>query len=112
MLFTNPDIQNVFPKFTFKAFGGSFSAPETMGDELKGMFTLIDPFKIFPMNNYYFTGSVTCEPTKILYQTQTYYDCNTGDQGQPINTYAIIKWPLVDPNYGNIGSTCMTPLQA
>lgn len=32
MLFTNPDIQNVFPKFTFKAFGGSFSAPATMGD--------------------------------------------------------------------------------
>lgn len=103
MLFTNPDIQNVFPKFTFKAFGGSFSAPETMGDELRGMFTMVDPFKVFPQNGYYSTGSVICNPTKLIYQTQTYYDCNTGNQGQPANTYAILKWPLVDPTYGNIG---------
>jgi hypothetical protein len=32
MLFTNPDIQDVFPKFTFKAFGGTYSAPNMMGD--------------------------------------------------------------------------------
>lgn len=103
MLFTNPDIQNVFPKFTFKAFGGSFSAPATMGDNLMGMFTLVDPFKIFPRNGYYSIGTVICNPNKIIYQTQTSYNCDTGNQNQPIDTYAILKWPLVDPTYGNIG---------
>ena len=27
MLFTNPDIVGIFPSFTFKAYGGSYSAP-------------------------------------------------------------------------------------
>lgn len=27
MLFTNPDVVGVFPSFTFKAFGGSYSPP-------------------------------------------------------------------------------------
>jgi len=31
MLFTNPDIVDVFPSFNFKAFGGSYSAPDLMG---------------------------------------------------------------------------------
>lgn len=31
MLFTNPDVVGVFPKFIFKAFGGSYSAPNLMG---------------------------------------------------------------------------------
>ena len=36
MLFTNPDISDVFPSFTFKAFGGSFSTPDLMGKKLMG----------------------------------------------------------------------------
>ena len=32
MLFTNPDILGVYPSFIFKAFGGSYSAPQLMGD--------------------------------------------------------------------------------
>ena len=46
---------------------------------------------------------MTCYPSKILWQTQTWYDCKTRDQSQPINTYAILQWPLVDPTYGTIG---------
>jgi hypothetical protein len=103
MLFTNPDNYNVFPKFTFKAFGGSFSAPNTMGAELKGMFTLVDPFMIYNRNSYYSTGSMTCYPNKALWQTETNYDCKTADQSQPAYTYAILQWPLVDPTYGTIG---------
>lgn len=47
MLFTNPDIQDVFPRFTFKAFGGSFSSPKMMGSELKGIFSIVDPYEIY-----------------------------------------------------------------
>ena len=32
MLFQNPDIVGIFPSFTFKAYGGSYSAPQLMGD--------------------------------------------------------------------------------
>jgi hypothetical protein len=32
LLFTNPDIVEIFPSFIFKAFGGSYSSPELMGD--------------------------------------------------------------------------------
>ena len=32
MLFTNPDNIGVFPTFIFKAYGGSFSPPELMGN--------------------------------------------------------------------------------
>ena len=31
MLFTNPDISDVYPSFIFKAFGGSFATPKLMG---------------------------------------------------------------------------------
>lgn len=103
MLFTNPDIYDVFPRFTFKAFGGSINAPAIMGNELRGRYTLVDPFKIYNLNSYYSTGSMTCYPTKALWQIQTYYDCYTADQSQPSNTYAILQWPLVDPTYGTIG---------
>lgn len=103
MLFTNPDNFNVFPQFTFKAFGGSFSPPNTMGSELKGIYTLVDPFMIYDKNSYYSTGTMTCYPNKNLWQLQTEYNCYTADQNQPINTYVILVWPLVDPTYGTIG---------
>jgi hypothetical protein len=75
-----------------------------MGAEFKGMFTLVDPFKIYDKNTYlYSNGTMSCQPSKSLWQTSTYYDCFTGDQSQPANTYAILKWPLVDPTYGTIG---------
>ena len=48
IMFTNPDNIGVFPSFTFKAFGGSFSPPHLMGDELMGRYTIIDPFKTYP----------------------------------------------------------------
>ena len=38
ILLTNSDISDVFPRFIFKAFGGSYSAPELMGDEFMGIF--------------------------------------------------------------------------
>lgn len=103
MLFTNPDIYDVFPRFTFKAFGGSITAPAIMGNELKGRYTMVDPFKIYNQNSFYSTGSMTCYPSKTMWQIQTYYDCYTADQQQLTNTYAILKWPLVDPTYGTIG---------
>lgn len=31
ILFTNPDVVGVFPKFIFKAFGGTITAPNLMG---------------------------------------------------------------------------------
>lgn len=103
MLFTNPDNPDVFPSFAWKAFGGSFSPPDLMGKELKGIHTLIDPFKVYPTTNYYSTGSLNCYPTKTLYQKGTYYDCYTASENMGTNTYAIMKWPLVDPTYGTIG---------
>jgi hypothetical protein len=103
MLFTNPDIVEVFPKFTFKAFGGNFSAPNTMGIDLKGLFTIVDPYKIYPKYSNYSTGTMSCRPTKSLWQTQTNYRCFTSDQSQPANTYAILQWPLVDSTQGTIG---------
>lgn len=103
MLFTNPDIIEVFPKFTFKAFGGSFSLPNTMGEELRGFYTLVDPFKTYSSATYYSTGTATCQPNKGLWQTQTVYDCYIPDQNQNSNTYAVLRWPLVDSTYGTIG---------
>jgi hypothetical protein len=103
MLFTNPDNPDVFPSFTWKAFGGSFSPPDLMGKELKGIHTLIDPFKVYPTTNYYSTGTLNCYPTKALYQKGTNYDCYTASENMGTNTYAIMKWPLVDPTYGTIG---------
>jgi hypothetical protein len=58
---------------------------------------------IYSSNNYYSTATMPCYPTKILWQTQGYYECYTDDQVQPVNTYAILRWPLVDAVYGNIG---------
>jgi hypothetical protein len=69
MLFTNPDVVDSFPKFTFKAFGGSFSAPNTMGDELKGFYTIVDPYNVYSSANYYSTGTTTCYPNRALWQT-------------------------------------------
>ena len=32
MMFTNPDVINVFPTFTFKAFGGTIDNAKFMGE--------------------------------------------------------------------------------
>lgn len=67
------------------------------------MHTLIDPFKVYTTTSYLTTGSLKCYPTTYLYQTNTYYDCYTSQENMDANTYAILKWPLVDPTYGSIG---------
>lgn len=103
MLFTNPDIVDVFPSFTFKAFGGSFSAPDLMGSEFMGMFKKIDPFKIYTPVGYYGTGSCTCYPTTQLWKPATNYHCYINSNNQAAGSYAILQWPLVDPTYGIIG---------
>lgn len=53
MLFTNPDNPNVFPSFTWKAFGGSYSLPDLMGKQLMGVHMLRDPYMVYPTTNYY-----------------------------------------------------------
>lgn len=103
MLFTNPDIVEVFPSFTFKAFGGSFSAPNLMGSELKGMYKIVDPYKIYSTVNYYGTSSCTCYPTQPLWTPSTQYNCYVTSNGQGAGTYAVLQWPLVDATYGIIG---------
>ena len=67
MLFTNPDINNVFPSFTWKAFGGSFSTPNLMGKELKGYHEVINPYKVYTTVGYAFTGTLSCYPTLPLW---------------------------------------------
>ena len=108
MLFTNPDISDVFPSFTWKAFGGSFSTPDLMGKELRGYHELIDPFKIYTTVGYTASSSLYCYPTKSLWQTGTYYDCYTAQEHMSSNTYAIMKWKLVDSTYGTIGDYVYT----
>jgi hypothetical protein len=92
MLFTNPSTPNVFPSFIWKAFGGSFSAPSLMGSEFRGVHSLIDAFKIYTTDNYYWTGSLTCYPRQSLWTTGNYYDCYTADFNLGANTYAILMW--------------------
>lgn len=105
MLFTNPDIPEVFPKFTFRAFGGSYSPPDLMGSELRGLYELVEPFKVYSsnVNSYYRTGNLWCYPNKALWQIQTNYLCYTNQEHLTTNSYVILKWPLVDPSKGTIG---------
>jgi len=109
MLFTNPDITEVFPTFIWKAFGGSSSLPNLMGKELRGTHTIIDAFKVFPTTNYYSTGSSTCYPNQALWQKNTFYDCYHSTS-MNANTYTIMVWPLVDPAYGTIGDYTYTSI--
>ena len=102
MLFTNPDNVGVFPSFTFKAFGGSYSAPKLMGQELRGRYTIVDAFKIFPETDYYSTGSCTTYPNRGLYQKQTVYDFYI-THAQNANSYVIAEWNLNTNTYGEIG---------
>lgn len=75
MLFTNPDVVGVFPNFIFKAFGGSYSAPNFMGSELMGRYAVIDPYKTQPNVGYYTSGNTYYTyPNRNLYSQQTVYD--------------------------------------
>lgn len=74
-----------------------------MGDELRGYYSIVDPFKTYSSTNYYSTGTAECFPNKGLWRPQTFYDCYVSHQNQPANTYAILRWPLVDSTYGTIG---------
>jgi hypothetical protein len=108
MLFTNPDIPNVFPSFTWKAFGGSFSLPNLMGSELKGIHYLIDAFKIYTPTGYQTAGTMSCYPSKPLWQTSTYYNFYTSQENMAVNTYVILQWPLVDSSKGTIADYTYT----
>lgn len=76
-----------------------------MGDELRGLYELVEPFKVYSsnVNSYYRTGSLTCYPNKALWQIQSNYLCYTNQEHLTTNSYVILKWPLVDPTRGTIG---------
>jgi len=103
MLFTNPDNVDVFPSFTFKAFGGTFAAPSLMGNEFKGMYKIVDPYKIYTPVGYYGTGTCFCYPTTPLWTPTSLYNCFINSNNQQIGSYAILQWPLVDATHGIIG---------
>ena len=69
MLFTNPDNADVFPSFTWKAFGGSFSVPDLMGRQFMGVHHLIDAFKVYTTVNYDSSGSLNAYPSTMLWAT-------------------------------------------
>jgi hypothetical protein len=72
MLFTNPDVINVFPTFTFKAFGGTIDNTKFMGEEFVGEFSIQNAFKTLPATPTYFgTPSCLFYPTRRLYSTST-----------------------------------------
>ena len=99
MLFENPDIVGIFPSFTFKAYGGSYSAPNLMGDELKGRYKIIDPFKTYPETGYTSSGSCTAYPNRGLWQRDTVYDFYIST-AQNSGTYVILEWRLHHSSYG------------
>ena len=69
-----------------------------MGSELRGLYELVEPFKVYSsnVNSYYRTGTLTCQPNKALWQIQTTYACYTNQENLASNSYVILKWPLVD----------------
>jgi len=101
LLFSNPDKADVFPTFVFKAYGGG-SAGDRMGKELRGIFTLVDSFKVYASNLYHSTNTCTCYPTRPLWHTSTNYHCYIPHQNQDSGGYAILRIPLVHPTYGII----------
>lgn len=101
MLFENPDIVGIFPTFIFKAYGGSYSAPMLMGDELMGRYKILDPFKVIPELNHISTGNCQADPTRGLWQRQTYYYFYI-DQAQNANSYVILEWNLHTSTYGEL----------
>jgi len=94
ILFTNPDIADVFPSFVFRAVGGPGST-DNIGTELRGLYTLVDAFKVYASNLYHATGNINCYPTKPLWHTQTNYHCYVSQQSQSSGGYYILKVPLV-----------------
>lgn len=101
MLFTNPDIVGVFPKFQFKAFGGSITAPNLMGSELMGRYLIIDPYKTYPETGYYSTGSYYTYPNRNLYSASTVYDFYI-QHAQNANSYVVVEWILTHATYGDL----------
>ena len=64
---------------------------------------MIDAFKIYTTVNYYSTGTLKAYPSKNLWETGGYYYFYTAQENMTANTYAVLKWPLVDPTYGTVG---------
>lgn len=100
MLFTNPDIINVFPSFIFKAYGGTIDNSKVMGDQYMGEYRISNAFKTLPATPTYF-GAPTCAfyPTRRMYSIGTnvefYINNNIGAGG-----YVMLEWPLHDSTYG------------
>ena len=99
MMFTNPDKIGVFPSFIFKAYGGSTSGAQIMGDELMGRYKIIDPFKTYPETGYTSTDTCVAYPNRGLWNRQTVYDFYV-DHGQSISSYVIAEWRLHHDTYG------------
>ena len=89
MLFTNPDVIGAFPSFTFKAYGGSYAAPQLMGDEFMGHYKIIDPFKTYPDVDRYSTGSCVSYPNRGLWNRQTVYSFYV-NHAQNTGTYVVL----------------------
>ena len=101
ILFTNPDIVEIFPSFTFKAFGGSYSPPQLMGDELMGRYTIIDAFKTYPDTGYTSTGSCQVNPDRGLWNRETYMYFYI-NHAQNANSYVVLEWVLNHNTYGEL----------
>lgn len=100
ILLTNPDNSDVYSSFTFKAYGGTKTPPKLMGEELMGIYDLINPYKIYPKSIYLSTGTCTMQTNNPLWSVNTYYDFYVSDQNLLSGNYVILVWPLVHSTYG------------
>ncbi len=67
-----------------------------------GRYQIVDPYKTFPENGYYSTGTYGMLPTRNLNSKDTYYHMYI-QESQNANTYVIAEWILTDATYGDIG---------
>ena len=102
MLFTNPDVINVFPTFTFKAFGGTIDSNKMMGEEFMGEFSILNAFKTLPATPTFFgTPSCLFYPTRRLYSTSTNVEFYI-DNDISVGGYVMMEWTLHDSTYGEV----------
>ena len=66
-----------------------------------GRYKILDPFKVIPELNHISTGSCQANPTRGLWQRQTYYYFYI-NQAQNENSYVILEWNLHTSTYGEL----------
>ena len=103
LLITNPDITDVIPRFVFKAFGGSVTAPKIMGDELMGTFEVARTFKVYPESLHHSNGTCSVRPNAGLWRSDGWYRFYVSDNNQTTGGWYIGKFQLTDGTYGQIG---------